>query len=242
MLFCLQHYYNYKYLQAPTKWRNFASCKETQLLPRAIHGLTDPHSLRLSAHHIPAQQPVLLSHIQRQQRPTAGRTGAQPSISCPVRHQLGPTDPGLILCPGAPAQNPPAWVTELTPLWFPQLLLLLHACKILTILFPGRNPKTSSPVSLSKPLKRIYHTTQEFLSEGSSSHKAVPTVTRYRDPGSGSSTAINCLLTHWTKLYFKKMCSAGQSRKPQVRMHFIPQRCIIKEGLQICVGTALTPY
>lgn len=71
---------------------------------------------------------------------------------------------------------------------------------------------------------------------------AVPTVTHYRDSGSGSSTAINCLLTHWTKLYFKKMCSAGQSRKPQVRMHFIPQRCIIKEGLQICVGTALTPY
>lgn len=72
--------------------------------------------------------------------------------------------------------------------------------------------------------------------------KPCPTVTRYRDPGSGSSTAINCLLTHWTKLYFKKMCSAGQSRKSQARMHFIPQRCIIKEGLQICVGTALTPY
>lgn len=38
------------------------------------------------------------------------------------------------------------------------------------------------------------------------------------------------------------MCGAGQSRKPQVKMHLIPQRCIIKEGLQICVGTALTPY
>lgn len=140
------------------------------------------------------------------------------------------------------AQHLPAGGAELTPLCccFPQLLLLLHTCKMLTILFPGSNLK--SPVSLSKPLKWIYHTTQEFLSEGSSSHKAVPMVTHCRDPGSGSSTAINCLLTHWTKLYFKKMCSAGQSRKPQTRMHFIPQRCIIKEGLQMCVGTALTPY
>lgn len=95
MLFYLQHYCNYKYLQAPTKGRSciFALCKETRLLPRAIHGPTDPHSLQLSAH-IPTEQPVLLSHTQWL---TAGRTGAQPGISCPFSHQCGPTDPDLTL-------------------------------------------------------------------------------------------------------------------------------------------------
>lgn len=119
-------YCNYKYLQAPTKWRNCTSalCKETQLLPRAIHSPTDPYSLQLSA------QPVLLSHTQRHQWLTAGRTGAQSAplvtslvLQTQVWHCLGAPSSGS-LCQGHRA--------EPILLLLPKLLLVLHTCQILT--------------------------------------------------------------------------------------------------------------